>query len=113
MAVALGFVDQTVRPHVSEAYEKYVPEVVSGQAAAPARYRILAPAVYDWMTRGTGSQPENSWIVFRFLCLLAAFVAGHILYSTWFSGAAPVAGNALMAALLPLTFTNSYGHPDH
>lgn len=112
MAMALGFVDQYVRGRASEAFTKHVPAVMAGQAEPPARYRVLAPAIYDWMTRATGSQPENSWLVFRFLCLLGAFAAGHLLYRTWFSTGGAVAGNAFVAALLPLTFTNPAGHPD-
>jgi hypothetical protein len=113
MAMALGFVDHNVRPHASDSYTKFVPEMIAGQAQPPARYRVLAPALYDWLTRATESQPENSWLVFRFLGLVASFAAGHLLYRTWFSTAGAVAGNALVAALLPLTFTNSWGQPDH
>ena len=113
MAMALGFVDHRVRPHAETAYAEYMPQVLNGQAGAPARYRVLAPTLYDWLMKATGSQPENGWIVFRFLCLVAVFVCGHLLYRTWFSTGGAVAGNAIVAALLPLTFTVSWGHPDH
>ena len=113
MAMALGFVDHHSRAHVEKAYVEYMPEVLSGQAGPPARYRVLAPMLYDWLMKATGSQPENGWLVFRFLCLLAVFACGHLLYRTWFSTGGAVAGNAIVAALLPLTFTVSWGHPDH
>ena len=113
MAIAVGFVDHHVRAYPADAYTKHVPEVMTGQAPPPGRYRVLAPAVYDWMTRVTGSQPENSWLVFRFLCLVAAFSAGHVLYRTWLPASGAVAGNAIVATLLPLTFTNSVPQPDH
>jgi hypothetical protein len=113
MAMALGFVDQRTRPHAEKAYAEYMPEVLSGQAGPPARYRVLAPTLYGWLMKASGSQPENGWIVFRFLCLVAVFACGHLLYRTWFSTGGAVAGNAIVAALLPLTFTVSWGHPDH
>jgi hypothetical protein len=37
----------------------------------------------------------------------------HAYLRTWFSPEAALAGVALTAATLPLTFTNSWGHPDH
>jgi hypothetical protein len=113
MAVALGFMDHHSRAHTEKAYAEYMPEVLSGQAGAPARYRVLAPTLYHWLMKATGSQPENGWLVFRFLGLVAVFASGHFLFRTWFSTGGAVAGNALIAALLPLTFTVSWGHPDH
>ena len=113
MAMALGLVDHHSRAHADKAYVEYMPDVLSGQAGAPARYRVLSPLLYDGLMKATGSQPENGWLVFRFLGLVAVFAAGHLLYRTWFSTGGAVAGNAIVAALLPLTFTVSWGHPDH
>jgi hypothetical protein len=113
MSMALGFMDHHSRAHTEKAYVEYMPEVLSGQAGAPARYRVLAPTLYDWLMKATGSQPENGWLVFRFLGLVGVFASGHLLFRTWFSTGGAVAGNAIVAALLPLTFTVSWGHPDH
>jgi hypothetical protein len=113
MAMSIGFVDHHVRPFGDHAYTKYVPEVIAGTAAPPARYRVLAPFIYTQMVRLTGLTPDDGWVLFRWLCLVGAFAAGHLLYRSWFSTGAAVAGNAVVAVLLPLTFTNGWGHPDH
>jgi hypothetical protein len=113
LATAMGFVDHKVRRESDTSYAKYVPSVLTQQEAAPAKYRVLAPVVYDRMLRMTGGQPENVWLTFRWLCLFASFLAGHLLFRAWFSTGGALAGNAIVAALLPLTFTNSWGHPDH
>jgi hypothetical protein len=113
MATAMGFVDHHVRAFSDHAYAQYVPEVIGGTAPPPARYRVLAPFAYAQLVRSLGVAPESGWIVFRWLCLAGAFAAGHLLYRTWFSHGAALAGNAVVAVLLPLTFTNSWGHPDH
>jgi hypothetical protein len=116
MAMAIGFVDQHVRPFADSAYKPddgYVARVVAGTEAPPAKYRILAPYAYSGLVRVTGLKPENGWLVFRWLCLVGVFAAGHLLYRSWFSTGAAVAGNAIVGVLLPLTFTNGWGHPDH
>lgn len=113
MAISIGFVDHHVRPGGDHAYTKYVPEVMAGTAAPPARYRVLAPFTYTQVVRLTGLSLDDGWVLFRWLCLVGAFAAGHLLYRSWFSTGAAVAGNAMVAVLLPLTFTNGWGHPDH
>ena len=113
MALAIGFVDHHVRPFPDHAYTKYVPDVVAGTADPPARYRVLAPFAYTQVIRLTGLAPDDGWVLFRWLCLVGAFAAGHLLYRTWFSTGVAFAGNAAVAVLLPLTFTNGWGHPDH
>jgi hypothetical protein len=37
----------------------------------------------------------------------------HFYLRTWFAAETALTGVAIMAATLPLTFTNSWGHPDH
>lgn len=113
MATALGFVDHRVRPFPETAWTKYVPAVLHHEEPAPAKYRVLGPIVYDKLLHATGLRPDTAWLFFRWLCLLGAFLAGHLLYSTWFSSRGAVAGNAVLGAVLPLTFTVSWGHPDH
>ncbi len=112
-ATAIGFVDYKVRPYPAYPYTEYVPAVVHGTADPPARYRVLAPLAYDGLVRATHLSAEDGWLVFRWLCLVAAFAAGHLYFRTWFSTGGALVGNALVATLLPLTFTNSYAHPDH
>jgi hypothetical protein len=113
IAAAVGFVDHRVRVYGDKAYTEVVPATVDGTAPAPGRYRILAPYAYVHLKTAFHMQPDNAWIVFRWLCLVAAMAAGHLLYRTWFSEGVALGANALVAALLPLTFTNSVGVPDH
>ncbi len=112
MATALGFVDYHVRPHGNDGFTVYVPSVIAGKEAPPGRYRILAPYAYAALTKATGLSPVYGWLLFRWLCLVAALAAGDVLLRTWFAPGAAVAGNALTMALLPLTFTNGWPNPD-
>jgi hypothetical protein len=115
IATAAGFVDFRVRPAINfeHAFTTYVPAVLDGTEAPPAKYRILAPHAYAAVARWTGLEARDAWFVFRWLCLLAALIAGHALFRTWFDTGPAVAGNALMVVLLWLTFSGGYGHPDH
>jgi hypothetical protein len=47
------------------------------------------------------------------LCIFAALLATHWYLVAWFPRELAVVGNLLLVAVLPLTFTNSWGHPDH
>ena len=111
LATAVGFVDHHARVFRDEAYAKSA-EIVQGTAYPPARYRVLGPVIYDKLTKVTGLGQEDAWIAFRWLSLIGVFFAGHWYLRTWFSTGGAVLGNALMGVLLPLTFTNSYAHPD-
>lgn len=112
LAISLGFVDHYARVHRDEAYAKSE-AVVQGTADPPARYRVLGPWIYSSLTKLSGLQAEDAWIVFRWFSLLGIFLAGHWYFRAWFSTSGAVLGNTLIAALLPLTFTNSYAEPDH
>jgi hypothetical protein len=112
LATALGFVDFRIRTH-HERDLAYTASVVAGTEEPPGRYRILAPYAFDGLIRLTRLAPDDSWFLFRWLCLLASFLAGHLYFRTWFETGAASAGNLLIAALLPLTFTNAWAHPDH
>lgn len=112
LATAVGFSDYHSRPYPDLGFTQYVPEVIAGTAEPPGRYRVLAPYVFDAFTGLTSFSPVTDWLLFRWLCLLAALLAGHLYFRTWFDDARAVAGNVLTAALLPLTFTNSWPNPD-
>lgn len=112
LATAVGFSDYHTRPYPDLGFTQYVPEVLAGMAEPPARYRVLAPYLFDAFSRAIPFSPVTEWLLFRWLCLLAAFAAGHLYLRTWFDRGRAVVGNALMAALLPLTFTNSWPNPD-
>jgi hypothetical protein len=115
IATAVGFVDFRVRPEITADHvlTNYMPAMLDGTAPPPARYRLLAPHVYNAYARWTGLNASDAWFAFRWSCLLAALLAGHMLARTWFDTGPAVAGNALACVLLWLTFTGGYGHPDH
>lgn len=113
VTTAIGFVDLRVRPHLDRAYTEYSPAVVANTEPPPGKYRVLAPFLLDGLTRVTGLSPRDAWVLFRWLGILAALLVTHWYLTTWFPHELAVTGNLLLAALLPLTFTNSWGHPDH
>jgi hypothetical protein len=112
LATAAGFSDYHTRLNPDLGFTKYIPEVVSGTAEPPGRYRVLAPALFDRFERASRWSPVTDWLVFRWTCLLLALVAGHVYLRTWFGDGESALGNALLTALLPLTFTNSWPNPD-
>jgi hypothetical protein len=113
IAVASGFMDLRARAYPDRVVTHYVPEVVSGRAEAPGRYRILAPWVVHVTAVITGWKPMTAWIATRLVWLLAAYLVLHAYLRTWFGLPATIAGTLLVAATLPLTFTNSWANPDH
>ena len=110
---ATGFADLHMRPHAVRAWTAYVPEVVDGTAEAPGRYRVLAPFLERGFERASGLSPASAWYLTRLGWILAAYAVFHWYLRTWFEDGQAGAGTLLVAATLPLTFTNSWGHPDH
>jgi hypothetical protein len=90
-----------------------MPEVVAGTAEAPGRYRVLTPFMWESIKDTTGLSPSSAWYVMRLAWFLAAWLAWHAYLRTWFAPQPAAAGTLLVAALLPLTYTNSWPHPDH
>ena len=113
VATALAHVDYQIRSHPEDGFATYSPAVVAGTETAPGRYRVLAPFAYHGLVRITGWPARETWVVFRWASLLAALLAAHLYFSTWFDRGASVAGTLLVGLLLPLTFTNGWAHPDH
>jgi hypothetical protein len=113
VTLATGFADLHMRPHATRAWTAYVPEVVNGTADAPGRYRVLAPFLERGFERVSGLSPASAWYLTRLAWILAAYAALHAYLRTWFEDGQAGAGTLLVAATLPLTFTNSWGHPDH
>jgi hypothetical protein len=113
LAVASGFVDLRMRRYPELGMTKYTPEVVSGIAEAPGRYRVLMPFALQGAVRATGADPMTIWHLSRLAGFFASWVALHAYLRTWFPLSGAVAGTLLVAATLPLTFTNSWAHPDH
>jgi hypothetical protein len=113
VTLATGFADLHMRPHAARAWTAYVPEVVDGTAEAPGRYRVLAPFLERGLERVSGLSPASAWYLTRLAWILAAYAAFHLYLRTWFEHSEAGAGTLLVAATVPLTFTNSWGHPDH
>jgi hypothetical protein len=112
LAVAIGYVDHAVRRFPDHTVTNYIPEVVSGAAEAPAKYRVLAPLIFDRFIDVSGLTPLIGFLVLRALTIWTSLLALHVYFRGWFTYAESVAGVFATAALLPLTFTDSWAHPD-
>jgi len=112
VAVAVGFTDHRVRRFADHVVTTYIPEVVQGTAEPPGRYRVLAPFLIDAAQRAIGASPLITFLVIRLALIYAALVATHVYLRRWYDAFSAVCGTLLLAALLPLTFTNSWAHPD-
>jgi hypothetical protein len=75
-------------------------------------YRVLAPFAIDGVARATGASLVTVWYASRLLFIFLALCSIHFYLRTWFPPEAALAGVAITAATLPLTFTNSWPHPD-
>lgn len=113
VATALAFADFRMRAHQHRPALEFIPAVVAGTADAPERYRVLMPFVVQALAGGDREALPRVWLVVRLASFLAACLALHWYLATWFDPARVLAGTALVLALLPLTFTNSWAHPDH
>jgi hypothetical protein len=113
VAVATGFADLRMRAYPKHPVTKFIPAVVANTEPAPARYRVLAPYLDYQVARVTGVSPQTVWHITRLLWIFLAYCVIHVYLRTWFAPEAAVAGVLLTAATLPLTFTNSWAHPDH
>ena len=113
LALATGFADLRMRAYPQHAATKFIPGVIDNTESAPGRYRILAPYIDHQIVQLTGAAPQNVWYVTRLLWIGLAYAVLHFYLRTWFAPGPAMAGVALVAASLPLTFTNSWAHPDH
>jgi hypothetical protein len=113
LAVATGFADLRMRAHPSRGAVEFGPAVVANTEYAPGKYRVLAPFVNHYLSEAFDASPQNVWYVTRLAWILLAYVVMHVYLRTWVAPEAALAGVALVAGTLPLTFTNSWAHPDH
>ncbi len=111
-AIATGFTDLRMRPHTDKVVTDYIPGVVANTEFAPGAYRVLAPLIIHETAAVTGLSLQTTWYITRLLFILAAFWCVHLYLRTWFAPEQALAGVAITAATLPLTFTNSWPHPD-
>src|SRR5687767_11902306 len=113
VAVATGFADLRMRAYPKHAATKFIPGVVANAEPAPGRYRVLAPYLDYQVARVTGVSPQTVWHITRLLWIFLAYCIIHVYLRTCLPPEAAVAGVLLTAATPPLTFTNSWAHPDH
>ena len=111
VALALAFGDFYVRRNPAYVVERYIPDVLAGVYEAPFIYRPLAPWLIHSFTSLTGLSPLVAFGITRFVGLLVALIAFHIYLRKWQPAGVCVAATLVMAALLPLTFTNSWPVP--
>lgn len=113
MSAASGFVDLRMRQYPQRPYTEFIPRVVEGTADAPERYRVLVPYTLHWIASATGASMSSVWHATRLALFFAAYVVFYRYLRRWFPPTHSLLGTAIVAATLPLTFTNSWAHPDH
>ena len=114
VTVSLAFVDHRVR---REAYRDhvvtaYIPSVIAGTSGAPAKYRVLTPFALDRLTRRTGADPYLLFLAWELVFIFGSLAITHAYLRWWYTPAVSAGGTLALAAMLPLTFTNSWAHPD-
>jgi hypothetical protein len=112
-AVATGFADLRMRAYPQLVVTKFIPDVVAGTEPAPGKYRVLAPFLDHYLAVMTGWSPQTVWHLTRLAWIFLAYCVMHVYLRTWFTPEVALTGVAIVAATLPLTFTNSWAHPDH
>lgn len=114
MSVAIAFVDHRVRREKFREHvvTDYVPSVIAGTSGAPAKYRVLTPYTLDWLWRRSGQPPYVVFLAFEYVFVLASLLMMHRYLRYWYGSVASLGGTAALAALIPLTFTNTWAHPD-
>ncbi len=113
VATAIGFVDYRARAHPERGFDEYPRAVVANTEDPPGKYRVLAPFTFEALVQVTTLDRVVVWVGFRWLCAFAALIATHLLLTTWFSTTQAMTGSLISGAMLLLTFTNSWPHPDH
>lgn len=113
LAIASGFIDLRVRRFPDHPVKVYMPPVVAGTAEAPGRYRILVPYLNEGVTQAFLLDRQNVWLGTRLITFFLAYAIVFHYLRIWFPLTGAIAGMALTAGALPLTFTNSWAHPDH
>jgi hypothetical protein len=113
LALASGFIDLRARQYPEHPVKVYMPPVVAGTAEAPGRYRILVPYLNEGVTQAFLADRQYVWLGTRLATFFLAYAIVFHYLRIWFPVAGAIAGMALVAGAMPLTFTNSWAHPDH
>jgi len=112
LVVASGFADFRIRQSPEYAYTEYIPRVIDRSYGAPAIYRVLVPYANTWIGTATGWSPAVVWHATRLAWFALAYAALYAFIRTWFSSSEAFGAVGAVAATLPLTYTNSWAHPD-
>jgi hypothetical protein len=112
VALGMGFADHRMRRFPEHVITNFMPGVLAGSYGAPDIYRPLSPWIFTKFAELTGWTPLVSFLVLRGITIFGSLVATHLLLRTWFSAATSLGATLGVAALMPLTFTNSWAHPD-
>ena len=114
VAVSLAFLDHRVRRERFQHHPvtEYIPSVLAGTSGAPAKYRVLMPYGLNAVTTRTGADAYSVFLIAELVFIAAALMMTHLYLRRWYSGPASLAGTLALAAFLPLTFTNTWAHPD-
>lgn len=114
VAVSLAFVDHRVRreKYRDHTVTAYIPSVLDGTSGAPAKYRVLMPYALEGIAKRTGGDPYTVFLISEIVSIVAVLFVTHAYLRTWFGPAASAGGTLALAAMLPLTFTNTWAHPD-
>lgn len=113
VSLSSAFVDLRMRAYGSRPYAEFIPAVVNGTADAPERYRILVPFAVAGLNAATGMSLGNAWHLLRLVSFVAAYFIFFAYLRRWFDDRTALLGTLIVGATLPLTFTNSWAHPDH
>jgi hypothetical protein len=114
VAVSLAFVDHRVRreKYREHVVTEYIPSVIAGTSGAPAKYRVLMPFALDGLARRTGLDAYLLFLASEFVFIAASLIITHVYLRQWHGASAAAGGTLALAALIPLTFTNTWAHPD-
>jgi hypothetical protein len=114
VAVSLAFVDHRVRreQYRQHVIAEYIPSVLAGTSGAPAKYRVLMPYALDYTIRRSGADGYTLFLFVELAFIFASLLVTHAYLAYFFPTPAALAGTLALAAFLPLTFTNSWAHPD-
>ena len=113
-AASLAFADHRIRRDQYRAHvvTEYIPSVIAGTSGAPAKYRVLMPFALDAAATRAGLDPYQLFLWSEAIFITASLLMTYFYLRLWFGAGISLAGTAALAALLPLTFTNTWAHPD-
>jgi hypothetical protein len=112
IVVASSFVEFRIRQYPDYAYTTYIPGVVGNSYGAPADYRVLIPFLNTWIASAFGWSTGSTWHLTRLAWFGLSFALFYRYLRIWVSPTGALGGVAGLAATLPLTYTNSWSHPD-